>query len=94
MLALEFYEAQICSGCGFHKSLTHDKAEHFTFEHDVCLVCKGAAQQDRAQAQHDEAHDKRLGENASPLAARAADGRTTFVRRLSPDEVEALRTKS
>lgn len=88
LLALGYYERGVCE-CGFHKSLTNDRANHFTFPTETCPVCKGAAQVARLQAHADEEIDKRLGENPAPGSPRAADGRRMFVQQLSPLEVAA-----
>lgn len=89
MLGLRIYRRGVCSGCGFHHTVTANKANVFTFEDDVCNVCKGAAQYGRVQHHHDEAAVARLGERPSPMAVRPTDGRTTTIRRLSTLEAEA-----
>jgi hypothetical protein len=88
MLALGYYEAGVCE-CGFHESLTGDKANHFTFDTKTCPVCRGSAKMARIQADADERSDKSLGEHPAPGLSRAGDGRRMFVRRMSPLEVAA-----
>ena len=87
MLALARYEAHVCSGCGFHKSLANDPANHFMPEDEFCLLCQQLAPWQRVRDADDDAAEKALGENPSPSAKRPTDGRTTFLRMLSPDEV-------
>lgn len=74
MLSLAEYEAGICE-CGFHKSLTRDKANRFSFEVDHCPVCAGVAQYGRLQARDDAEEEEKLGKSAPPAAKRPADGR-------------------
>ncbi|WP_166390316.1 hypothetical protein [Nocardioides ochotonae] len=90
LLGYKLYESQICE-CGFHKSLTRDKSQHFDIEDDVCFVCRAAAQYSRVQSIGDRAAEKALGENAPPMAVRPSDGRRTHIRHKSPLEIEALR---
>lgn len=90
MLGLAIYESGICE-CGHHSSLTHNLENVFTFEDDRCPVCAGVARYARLRAKQDEAADKALGENPAPHMARAADGRRTFVRQMSPLEVAERR---
>lgn len=79
------FEEGLCS-CGWHESLTNDKANHFTFEDRVCPVCAGVAQYGRVLAERDEVAEKRLGEKAPARAKRPGDGRRTFTKMLGPDE--------
>lgn len=90
MIALAEYEAGICN-CGIHRSLTHDKANFFSFVDDVCPVCRGAAQYGRMQAAKDEVAVKALGEKPQPTAPRPDDGRSTYVTKLSDGEVAERR---
>lgn len=83
------YEHGVCE-CGFHESLTTDRSNHFTFDVRECPVCKGAAKFARIQQHADEQADKRLGDDPPPTAARAGDGRRTYLRQMSPLEVAAL----
>lgn len=93
MEALSIYERGVCS-CGFHESLTNDKANAFTFEVKTCPVCRGAAKFDRIQQHSDEQSDKTLGDNPPPGLSRSADGRRTFIRQMSPLEVAAMQRPS
>ena len=93
MEALGIYERGLCA-CGFHESLTADRANHFTFEVKTCPVCQGAAKFGRIQEHADEKADKRLGDEPAPDAARSADGRRTFLRQMSPLEVAAMQRAS
>lgn len=93
MLALAQYEAGIC-GCGFHKSLTHDKANHFTWAEDTCPVCAGASRYMRRQAAEDEKAIEALGGDPSPLAPRPDDGRYTYTKLLTDAEAATAMQKS
>lgn len=79
MLALALYERGVCS-CGFHQSLTRDKANVFTFEEVVCSVCAGVSRYSRIQGDADDKALKAIGDNASPGSARPGDGRRTFTK--------------
>ena len=89
LLALSIYERGVCE-CGFHESLATDRANNFTFETKTCPVCRGVAKMARLQFHADEQSDKAMGENPPPGLPRAADGRRTYVRMMSPLEVAAL----
>lgn len=93
MRALEAYEAGICA-CGFHSSLTNDPANFFTIEDQRCPVCKVAAQRSRVQQAEDEEDDKRAGDDPPPARIKPSDGRRTFLRRLSADEVKQMRERA
>lgn len=88
MLGLLLYERGVCQGCGFHRDVASNKANHFTFEDHYCPVCKGAAQWGRVQGAQDKQQEDRLGERPNPMTVRPGDGRTTTIRRLSPLEIE------
>lgn len=90
MIALAEYEGGVCS-CGFHSSLTDDRANFFTFETKVCTVCAGWSKMHRIQESQDSRADEMLGEKPPPNATRAADGRKTFMRMMSADEVDERR---
>ena len=92
MLALGAYESGVCD-CGVHESLTEDKSNVFTFEDRHCPVCRGVARYQRVQTDMDEKATKALGENPPPHSPRPSDGRRTFVRQMSPTEVEARRAR-
>lgn len=92
MLALGAFEAEVHT-CGFHRSLTRDKANHFTFETDVCTVCAGAErwgrmQQDADEQQREAASAGHKGGKVPPTTPDPADGRTNLVRLMSKAEVE------
>lgn len=90
MLALAQFEAESCRGCGYHESLTDPANGHtFTPESRICTVCAGADQYARRQSADDEAADKNLSDQAPPETPRPRDGRSTFMRPMSPDEVAA-----
>lgn len=73
MLALVEYEAGICE-CGFHESVA-DLDPDLELDPRICPVCKGIAQMSRVMDAQDDEVDKALGENPSPDAPRASDGR-------------------
>jgi hypothetical protein len=89
-IALGAYEADICK-CGFHKSLTSDKRNHFTFVEERCPVCAGVDKYDRIQQERDSTYEKSLGDSPMPGAQRPADGRSTFTKRMTVAEVAAAR---
>jgi len=78
MLALAEYESEICD-CGFHKSLTRDKANHFGFETDVCPVCAGRDRYSRLQSKEDDEEEQKL-KDSPPATPRPGDGRRVFMR--------------
>lgn len=88
LIALSRYEAGLCE-CGWHESLTGDKANHFTFDVKVCPVCSGAQRFARIQGAADQAQRDRLGEDVPPSTPDPADGRHVFTRLMSPAEVES-----
>lgn len=90
MRALVAYERGLCS-CGFHSSLTEDPSNAFAIEEDRCPVCARAAQYARVQADNDERAAKARGENAPANVPRPEDGRRTWLRRMTPDEVKKRR---
>lgn len=90
MLALVRYEKGICK-CGFHTSITGDKSNHFTFETKTCNFCAASAKWDRVQADADKKAAKALGDDPAPMSPRPADGRSTYIRLMSLEEVEKRR---
>lgn len=93
MLGLVVYENGVCE-CGFHESLIDPATLHVTFEPKVCPVCAGAAAFGREQKKLDDEQDKMLGKDPAPTAKRAADGRRTFIREMTADEVDKRRAAS
>lgn len=87
MEALSAYERELCE-CGFHKSLSRDRANHFTFEDDKCPVCAGAAQYARIQGDRDEKARKARGEKRPAGMPDPADGRRTHIRLMGGDEIK------
>lgn len=90
MLALEVYERGICA-CGFHEDLTDPERHFYTLETKTCPVCAGLAKYGRVQHEADERVRKARGESAPVTEPDPADGRRTFIRPLSPAEVEKRR---
>lgn len=78
MLGLALYEQQVCSGCGFHQSLT-DPQYAYQIEERTCPVCAASARFLRMQADADKQARKRPG-GSSPTAPDPADGRHVSVR--------------
>lgn len=91
--ALEAYEAGVCSDCGVHQSLTDPSKHFYTFEDSVCPVCASVAQYSRVQADRDRIAEERLGDNPPPQIPRPGDGRRTYIRRMTDDEVEQIRNR-
>lgn len=88
LLGLAAYEGTVCS-CGFSTLLTSDTDNHFTFGDRLCPVCKVGEQYARIQADADEHIEKSMGKDIPPATPRPADGRHSFARLLTPDEVQA-----
>lgn len=86
MLGLAVYENGVCA-CGFHESQIDPETLHVTFDEKVCPVCAGADAYGRYQAKRDQEFDKGIGPDASAKVARPADGRRTYIRQMSADEV-------
>jgi hypothetical protein len=88
MMALGRYEAD-CHECGYHWSVLNDTDNVFMPEHRVCPVCRGARRFERIQDNADKAYRKQNEDK--PLAPDPSDGRTLYMRQLSPEEAAALR---
>ncbi|GEB17242.1 hypothetical protein GUY44_18875 [Pimelobacter simplex] len=90
MLELRLYEAGVCSGCGYHVSLTSDLDNHFAIEVDHCPVCAGVAKNDRIQHAADKKALKAMGdEDKIPSTRkRPGDGRRVSVRYRGKKSVE------
>lgn len=89
MLALDFYDAQVCAGCGFHESVTSDPANLVMPEQHLCSVCAGKAQYERLVSHEDEKREGHIPDAAPPQYPRPSDGRRVVLRHLSPTEAEA-----
>ena len=91
LMTLADVEAHSCSRCGWHESLTGDRSNVFTPEHDMCPVCAGMDRWERMQA----ADDRRWVEqhkDARPAEPRPTDGRgQTRMTLLSPEEAQRRR---
>lgn len=81
MLELRLYEAGVCSGCGYHKSLTGDLDNQFAIEVEHCNVCAGVAKHDRIQHADDKKALKAMGDEDKipPTRKRPTDGRRVLV---------------
>ncbi|AIY15847.1 hypothetical protein GUY44_07385 [Pimelobacter simplex] len=81
MVELRIYEAGVCSGCGYHKSLTGDLDNHFAIEVEHCNVCAGVAKNDRIQQAADRKALKAMGDEDKipPTRKRPGDGRHVMV---------------
>lgn len=95
---LRVYDLDCCSGCGTHRSIADNLDEHhFMFEERVCPVCVEQAKYARIQAERDDEQTPK-GTNGvprwdSPRTQRPTDGRHTFLRRMSPEEVAERATE-
>lgn len=88
MLGLAEYEAGVCS-CGFHRS-QRDPAENFyTWETETCPMCSASAKRDRENEAEDAKVRKAAGDG--PITSLPSDGRKTYLRQMTPDEVEERR---
>lgn len=84
MLALARYEAEVCD-CGYHSSLTEDEANTFTPETHTCRVCGGQAVWNRILADQDQS----VPHDAPAKTPRPSDGRKSYMRMLTPEQVAA-----
>lgn len=82
LLALARFDAEVCR-CGFHPSLTDDPANDWKVETRQCPVCSGHAVQSRV----DNEADSRVPHDAPPTIPRPSDGRHTWMRLVTPDQV-------
>lgn len=57
----------------------------------VCPVCKGADMFLRKQHAEDEAAKKQQGTDPSPLTPQPGDGRKTYLRSATPQEIAAAK---
>jgi hypothetical protein len=90
MAGLAIYKRGVHS-CGFHLSLTKDRANHFAIEEDECLVCASMERFDRIRGEADRKVLDRMGGDKAPAAlGRPSDGRVTFVKQKPSPAVEAL----
>lgn len=87
LLGLARYEVEVCS-CGYHPSITHDPENGFMPESDVCPVCGGLDLQHRVLHEQDE---KATPKDAPAKKPRPSDGRKTYMRRMTPEEVTSRR---
>lgn len=84
-LANAEFRAAVHAGCGLHDSIASDDP-YFTIEDSKCPVCAAIDAQMRSRAAQEHEREKDL----SASAPHAADGRTTHVRLLRPDEIAKL----
>jgi hypothetical protein len=90
MLALAEYEAGVhVNGCGLHDSIASEDP-YFAVEDRKCPVCAALDLQGRVRGKRE--YEREHGLDAA--VPRAGDGRTTFVRLLSPAEVAKTSTPS
>lgn len=93
MEALAAYEADVCSSCGWHHSLSDDLNNVFTFDEKVCNTCRGSDRYARMQHDADEKMRERLGDNSPAGTPLPTDGRKTYMRMLAPAEVDQIRAR-
>lgn len=82
---LDAYERDV-HACGHHKSVIHDPESGFEPKVDKCPVCAGVAVYSRVLQAEDEAARKKRGEKAPPTAPLPSDGRSWYMRMLTPAE--------
>lgn len=89
MLGLAEYEAGVCS-CGFHHSQRDPEKHFYTWDSETCPMCAAAAKRSR----DDEAADNKARKDAGDTtpASLPSDGRKTYLRLMTPDEVEERRS--
>ncbi len=81
MIELRIYEAGLCSGCGYHRTLTTDTDNLFDIVHEHCNVCAALAKYGRTQDVKDKKALKSIGgDDARPEIKRPDDGRHVTVR--------------
>lgn len=77
----------MCPGCGLHESIHSDPDRAFTFEDRFCSVCRGQAAWARVVAASDQ-EEAEAHKDAPPKEPRPSDGRHTYLRQMTPEEVE------
>lgn len=80
LIELRIYDAGVCSGCGYHKSLTGDLDNLFAIEVDHCNVCAALAKHGRIQGADDKKAVNAMGKEPAPARKRPSDGRHVSVR--------------
>lgn len=73
----------MCSGCGYHRSLTNDPSVDWAIEDERCEVCAAMDRWRRIQRDVDEKKHAELGKNVLPDHELPEDGRHTVVRLVS-----------
>jgi NAD-dependent dihydropyrimidine dehydrogenase PreA subunit len=90
MAGLAIFERGV-HACGFHLSLTTDRANHFAIEEDECLVCASMERFERIRSEADKTVLDRMGGNKAPAAlGRPSDGRITYIKPKASPAVSAL----
>lgn len=89
LLALQRYESEV-HACGHHASLLADKSNFFEPATHVCAVCAAKDRWDRMLRDSDATAIKGLG----PKDPYPSDGRSTYTRLLSPEEVAERQSKT
>ena len=84
MLALAAYEAGVHDGCGLHDSIAMEDPFIEIIDR-TCPICAALAASMRKRA----ADEREVEKDYPPGKRHAEDGRRSFVRVLSPAEVEA-----
>lgn len=88
MLDLAEYEAGIhVDGCGYHSTVANDRGNYFTVESETCPLCAQLARKQRIQ----QAAETEAEKKAQPSTPRPGDGRRTYLRPLTPEEVETAK---
>ncbi|MCM0622721.1 hypothetical protein [Nocardioides bruguierae] len=90
LLALAAYHEQTCDR-GHHPDVAGDPHLFWTFEDSRCPLCAEIDKWQRIQHDRDAKAIRQLGDEPSPFIPRPDDGRSTYLRRMTPDEVTARR---
>lgn len=93
---LRRYDDECCPGCGMHKSILDDFGNHhFVYDEQWCPACASQSRYGRVVADRDDKATPKdqNGQPAweTPRTPRPDDGRHTYLRRMSPEEVERRR---
>ena len=82
MLGFVEYEAGVCTGCGLHSSVA-ETDPYFTLDDRASPVCAQIEPELRSRASREHDAEK----EAAAATKRPSDGRSTYVRLLSPAEI-------
>lgn len=83
LLGLARFEAEVCD-CGYHPSIARDESIVWTPESQTCPVCAGQAVWGRVEGER----DKSVPHDAPAKTPRPSDGRKSFMRMATPEQVQ------